>query len=101
VSQITDSTRQDALPGTAQALTGRLHTVTIRPLSQSELSAGHENLLESLRADPDAVVKQHPVSKTTREDYAARVCTGGPPLALRRSQAGRARWFEDYVRCGA
>jgi predicted AAA+ superfamily ATPase len=34
---ITGSTRQDALPVTAQALTGRLHTVTIWPLSQGEL----------------------------------------------------------------
>lgn len=31
---ITGSTRQDALPRTAQALTGRLHTLAIWPLSQ-------------------------------------------------------------------
>lgn len=95
---ITGSTRQDALPATAQALTGRLHTVTIWPLSQGELETGHENLLEALRADPDTVAAQHPTLDTTREDYAARVCAGGLPLAVRRSQAARARWFDDYVR---
>lgn len=95
---ITGSTRQDALPATAQALTGRLHPVTIWPLSQGELTACQENLLEGLRSDPDAVVAQHPISQTTREDYAARVCAGGLPLAVRRSPAGRARWFDDYVR---
>jgi len=95
---ITGSTRQDALPATAQALTGRLHTVTIWPLSQGELEANHENFLEALRADADAVVAQHPTSGTTREDYATRVCSGGLPLAVRRSPAARARWFDDFVR---
>ncbi|MGL5860769.1 MAG: ATP-binding protein [Phycicoccus sp.] len=95
---ITGSTRQDALPMTAQALTGRLHTVTIWPLSQGELAGVRENLLEGLRADPDAVVASHPVSDTTREDYAARVCVGGLPLAVKRSDVARARWFDDFVR---
>ena len=95
---ITGSTRQDALPSTAQALTGRLHTVTIWPLSQGELEASNENFLEALRAEPDQVVARHPASDTTREDYAARVCAGGLPLAVRRSQTARARWFDDFVR---
>jgi predicted AAA+ superfamily ATPase len=98
VAVITGSTRQDALPGTAQALTGRLHAITIWPLSQGELAARHENLLEVLRADPDTVVAQHPTSNTTREEYIARVCAGGLPLAVRRSPAARARWFDDFVR---
>lgn len=98
IAVITGSTRQDALPATAQALTGRLHTVTIWPLSQGELEAGDENLLEALRVDPDAVAAQHPTSGTTREDYAARVCAGGLPLAVRRSESARARWFDDFVR---
>jgi predicted AAA+ superfamily ATPase len=98
VAVITGSTRQDALPSTAQALTGRLHAVTIWPFSQGELEASHENLLEVLRADPAAVIAQHPASATTREDYAARVCAGGLPLAVRRSEAARARWFDDFVR---
>jgi predicted AAA+ superfamily ATPase len=98
VAVITGSTRQDALPRTAQALTGRLHTVTIWPLSQGELTASHENLLEALRTDPDTAVAQHPTSATTREEYVARVCTGGLPLAVRRSESARARWFDDFVR---
>jgi predicted AAA+ superfamily ATPase len=98
VAVITGSTRQDALPATAQALTGRLHSVTIWPLSQGELTASRENLLEALRRDPDTAMAQHATSNTTREDYAARVCAGGLPLAVRRSQAARARWFDDFVR---
>jgi uncharacterized protein len=95
---ITGSTRQDALPATAQALTGRLHTVTIWPLSQGELEGVREDLLAGLRDDPERIVLEHPTSTSTREDYAARVCAGGLPLAVRRSGAARARWFDDFVR---
>lgn len=95
---ITGSTRQDALPVTAQALTGRLHSLTIWPLSQGELAGVRENLLEGLITDPAAVVGQIPSSPTSRRDYAERVCAGGFPLALRRAGAARARWFDDFVR---
>lgn len=98
VALITGSTRQDALPRTAQTLTGRLHAITIWPLSQGELGGVDENLLEGLLTSPDATVAQHPISTTTRSDYAARVCAGGFPLALRRTDSARARWFDDYVR---
>ncbi|MCK0112890.1 ATP-binding protein [Ornithinimicrobium sp. F0845] len=95
---ITGSTRQDALPATAQALTGRLHALTIWPLSQGEIDGVRENLLEALRLDPEGTVRQVPTSATTRADYVDRVCAGGLPLALRRSSAARARWFDDFVR---
>lgn len=95
---ITGSTRQDALPVTAQALTGRLHTITIWPMSQGEMGGVREDLLHVLRVSPDLAVAQHPQSATAREDYVSRVCTGGFPLAVRRSGSARARWFDDYLR---
>lgn len=95
---ITGSTRQDALPATAQALTGRLHSLTIWPLSQGEIAGVRENLIETLATDPDRVVSQIPSSTTTRQEYVERVCTGGLPLALRRPRPARARWFDDFVR---
>lgn len=95
---ITGSTRQDALPATAQALTGRLHSLVIWPLSQGEVSGVRENLLERLAVDVDEVVEATPASLTTRAEYVERVCTGGMPLALRRSGSARARWFDDFVR---
>lgn len=94
---LTGSTRQDALPRTAQALTGRLHALTIWPLSQGELGGVEEDILPSLRSDPDATTAALPTSVTTREDYIARVVAGGFPLALRRSPSARDRWFDDYV----
>lgn len=95
---LTGSTRQDALPRTAQALTGRLHTLTIWPLSEGEIEETTENLLVGLRRDPYAAVAAHPSSRTTRAEYVDRVCTGGFPLALRRPAGTlRNRWFDDYV----
>lgn len=95
---LTGSTRQDALPRTAQALTGRLHTLTIWPLSQGELHASHEDLVECLRLDPDATVAAIPMSSTTRDDYIRRVVAGGFPLAVTRTPAARDRWFDNYIR---
>ena len=95
---ITGSTRQDAPPATAQALTGRLHSLTIWPLSQGEIAGVREDLLESLWADPTNTIAKLATSTTTRADYVERVCAGGLPLALRRPRAARARWFDDFVR---
>ncbi|TXJ05579.1 MAG: ATP-binding protein [Aeromicrobium sp.] len=96
---LTGSTRQDFLPRTAQALTGRLHSITIWPLSQGEIGGIEENLLDALRRNPAAAVDAIPVSTTTRAEYVDRVCAGGFPLALKRTTGvSRNRWFDDYVR---
>ena len=95
---LTGSTRHDALPATAQALTGRLHVMTIWPLSQGEICGATEDLVVALREDPEGTVAAHPSSSTTRVEYVDRVCAGGFPLALRRTGAARSRWFDDYVR---
>lgn len=98
VAVLTGSTRQDAVPRTAQALTGRLHSFVILPLSQGEIRGDHENLLSSLREDPVATVAAHPTSATSRGDYAEVIAAGGFPLALQRTGSARDRWFDDYVR---
>lgn len=98
VAVLTGSTRQDAVPRTAQALTGRLHSFVILPLSQGEIRGDHENLLSSLREDPEATVRAHPTSATSRGDYAEVIAAGGFPLALQRTGSSRDRWFDDYVR---
>ncbi len=95
---ITGSTRHDALPQAAQALTGRLHLMTVYPLSQGEIAGVDENLLEALFVEPLAAVTGKP-SSTTRTDYVERVVAGGfPPVLGRTTAAARVRWFDDYVR---
>ena len=95
---ITGSTRHDALPRTAQALTGRLGVLTILPLSQGEIENNFENFLDRMLVDPDATVAAKSTSTTPRNEYIDRVCAGGFPLALRRTGGARDRWFDDYVR---
>ncbi|WP_459643281.1 ATP-binding protein [Kineococcus sp. NUM-3379] len=92
------STRFEALPEAAQSLTGRLHRLTVRPLTQCELTENRVPFLTRLFATPDEVVDNAP-STTTREEYIERVTSGGFPLALARdATAARNRWFDDYVR---
>ena len=94
---LTGSTRQDALPHTAEALTGRVHHLTIWPLSQGEIGGVEENLLPRLLTDPDAAIGALGHSDTGRDEYAEIVCAGGFPMALRRASTDRDRWFSDYV----
>ena len=94
---LTGSTRHDALPAAAQALTGRLHRMTIYPFTQGERAGVREHLLADLFADPAGAVPA-PRSPTSKADYIARIVAGGLPLALARTtEASRNRWFDDYV----
>ena len=94
---ITGSTRFDALPKAAQALTGRIHIIDLLPVSQGEIAGRHEDFVEVAIAAPSSLVTPHR-STTTRADYIERVCRGGMPLAVTRRGSARARWFDDYVR---
>jgi uncharacterized protein len=95
---ITGSTRYDALPTAAQSLTGRLHLLTVWPLTQGEIGGVQENLLAALLDDPVGAAPRGTVTAATREEYIARVTAGGMPVPLaRRSPATRNRWFGDYV----
>jgi uncharacterized protein len=94
---ISGSTRHDALPRAAQALTGRLHLMDILPLAQGEIDGTPDTLVARLFAAPASTVDARP-STTTREQYIARVTDGGFPPALRRASLGaRSRWFDDYL----
>ncbi len=94
---ITGSTRYEALPQAAQALTGRMHLVSVLPLSQRELARVEGNIVEALFDDPQALVAAVGTSTTARAEYLERVHAGGMPIALARSGAARGRWIDDYV----
>ncbi|CAN5548609.1 ATP-binding protein [soil metagenome] len=91
------STRHDALPTAAQALTGRLHRIDVLPFSQGELAGTVEHFLEDLFDDRQHFVKGE-LSSESRQSYIRRIVRGGFPLALARTSDGaRGRWFDDYV----
>jgi hypothetical protein len=94
---LTGSTRYSTLPRAAQSLTGRVHVLTVWPLSQGEIDGVREDFVDRLLADPESLVGPA-LSTTSRDEYADRALTGGLPAALRRSSAAaRTRWFADYV----
>ena len=94
---LTGSARHDALPPAAQALTGRLATVPVFPLSQGEQASVREDFLERALYSPTSVVSRD-LSSTTRNDYIERICRGGFPLAIAASSdVARRRWLRDYV----
>ena len=95
---LTGSARHESLPTAAQALTGRLHRMTVYPLAQSEIEGTAPDILARLFTKPDQMA-QGRASQTTREDYIGRITRGGFPLALaRETEPSRHRWFDDYLR---
>jgi predicted AAA+ superfamily ATPase len=97
---ITGSTRHNALPGSVQALTGRIHRMRIFPFAQSEIEGTAPNLILRILSDAEAVLrkeKDKPATET-REGYINRIIRGTFPLAVIRSPQARNRWFDDYVR---
>ncbi|MDR1788666.1 MAG: ATP-binding protein [Treponema sp.] len=97
---LTGSTRHNALPGSVQSLTGRLHRMEIYPFSQSEMAGTQPDLIAKLIADPAGTVeriREKPHTET-REGYAARITKGGFPLAVQREGTARNRWFDNYLR---
>lgn len=91
------STRYETLPEVAQSLTGRLHSIPIYPLAQTEIEQHGPLLVERLFSDAIGTVAA-PASTTTRDGYIERIVRGGFPMALQRPTAARNRWFDDYVR---
>lgn len=94
---LTGSTRHEAL-GEAQALTGRLHRITLHPLSQGERAGTTETFLETAFAGAGQLTSAG-ASTTTRSTYVDAVVTGGFPLAIAHTTpAARTRWIDDYVK---
>ncbi|MCY3951100.1 MAG: ATP-binding protein [bacterium] len=91
------STRFDALPRAAQALTGRIHVIDLLPFSQGEMDGRVEGFLAVAMTTPDLLVSARR-SATSRDDYIERICRGGLPLAVARQAESRNRWIDDYVR---
>ena len=93
---ITGSTRFDAMPRAAQALTGRIHVIDLLPFSQGEIDGRVEDFLAVAMRAP-GTLGDSPRSATTRRDYIERICRGGLPLAVARADESRNRWIDDYV----
>jgi predicted AAA+ superfamily ATPase len=94
---LTGSTRHDALAGSVQALTGRLHKMRLYPFAQSELEGTAPDMMAAILRDPETMPGKPP-GRDTRESYISRIVRGGFPLAVFRAERPRNRWFDDYIR---
>ncbi len=95
---LTSSARHQSLPTAAQALTGRLHHMSVPPVAQSEIEGVNASPLSHIFDGSAADTIGGRPLPTTRPDYIERVVRGGFPLALSRASAtARHRWFDDYV----
>jgi len=91
---LTGSANVMTLPTVADSLAGRMETLSLLPLSQSEIEARSENWIDNafagriLEADPAAV----------GEDLIERVLRGGYPEAMSRaSSRRRVAWARQYL----
>jgi predicted AAA+ superfamily ATPase len=76
------------------ALTGRIETLHLWPLAQSEIRGGEVNLVDSLFAGAPPQLSGCTVG---RDAFAAIIAAGGYPEALSRTGRRRERWFGSYV----
>jgi predicted AAA+ superfamily ATPase len=76
------------------ALTGRMETIPLWPLAQSEIHGSTGNLVDALfAAEPPRVAN----ATVGREAFVEIVAAGGYPEARLRSGRRRARWFTSYL----
>jgi hypothetical protein len=76
------------------ALTGRIETLNLWPLAQSEMRRGQINLVDALFAATPPHLSGCTVG---RDAFTSIVAAGGYPEALMRTSHRRARWFESYI----
>jgi uncharacterized protein len=88
---LTGSTRLLSTPKLADTLAGRIELLELWPLSQSEIEGNEQSFID--RAFKSMLSA---TSTLRRHDYLERVCIGGYPEALTRSENRRGRWFENY-----
>lgn len=91
---LTGSANLMALPTVADSLAGRMDTLSLLPLSQSEISGQTANWLDRVFADRLPAAG----SSVRGDDLVARVLRGGYPEALTRStDRRRTAWARQYL----
>jgi uncharacterized protein len=76
------------------ALTGRVESVTLWPLAQSEIEGTESHFVDSLFSGAPPQVEGAPIG---RDALVGRLAEGGYPEARLRSEKRRRRWFESYL----
>jgi uncharacterized protein len=91
---LTGSTNLLASKRINDALTGRIETVRLWPLAQTEIHSGAVNFIDALRAATPPTVTGAPVGRAALERF---LSAGGYPEARLRDGRRRSRWFESHL----
>ena len=78
-----------------EALTGRMETITLWPLSQGELNGTTSNIVDTLFAGRPPEVTGAPVGRAAFDSIVTE--SGYPEARLREPGLRRDRWFSSYV----
>jgi predicted AAA+ superfamily ATPase len=91
---LTGSANLMALPTVADSLAGRMETLTLLPLSQSEIESQTANWIDSAFAERILKARQPALG----DDLIERVLRGGYPEAISRASARRRMtWAQQYI----
>ena len=85
------------VPHITESLAGRAVFLTMLPLSQGEINAAGDGLLDCSFTDQDRLLSME-VLPLRMMDYLELICRGGFPEAVRTSsRRSQRRWFSSYV----
>lgn len=91
---LTGSAGLMVLPRLADALVGRMETLTLHPLSQGELAGVSEGFVDAAFGGEIS----EPIEGLERAALVQRVLAGGYPEVLSRAEAARrVRWYDSYL----
>ena len=94
---LTGSTNLMTLPTVADSLAGRMETLSLLPLSQSEIESRSANWIDSAFAGQ--ILKVDQTALTLGNDLIERVLRGGYPEAISRASAKRrVAWARQYIK---
>ncbi len=92
---LTGSANLTTLHAVRDALPGRIDYVDLWPLSQGEINRTREHFIDDAFNNTVPMLRNCPIG---RGPFVERVVAGGFPAAFVRTQRGRGRYFEGYVR---
>jgi uncharacterized protein len=91
---LTGSTHLLASKRINDALTGRIETVRLWPLAQTEIHEGSVNFVDAMYAAAPPTVIGAPVGRAALQGF---LSAGGYPEARLRDGRRRSRWFENHL----
>ncbi len=93
---LTGSANVLTLPKVSESLAGRIEVLTLRTLSQGEITGNQVNLVDKLFGEEFNFQTNLPTEK--KEDLLAKMLIGGYPEVLsRKSESRRNDWFQSYI----